>query len=253
MRRFTRVLKTLFPTLLLVSSLSGCAYMRPVETPIPTKASGDPDTAERIFVLLPGLYDDLGSFERRGFLAVARDGWNGPKRAAFVAVDAHYGYYREGSIDRRLKDEVLSVFAGRPVTGVGVSLGGLGVLLTARRYPDLFDRLVLLAPFVGWPDQIERLKQDPDAEPRDAFEAEIFALWRGMEEGAGGLPITVLYGEDDEFAASYAHLSALAPAISFRAGPGGHDWASWNRLWAGWLGEQVAEVTDGGPELSSAR
>ena len=252
MHRLTRVLRTLSPALL-VCLLGACAYIRPVETPIPTQAYGDTDTAERIFVLLPGLHDDPDSFERRGFLAVARDNWSGRKRAAFVTVDAHYGYYRERSIDRRLKDEVLTVFAGRPVTGVGVSLGGLGVLVTARRYPDLFDRLVLIAPFVGSPDQIERLKRDPGAEPRNDFEAEIFALWRWMEDGANGLPITVLYGEDDGFGAGYDHLASLAPTISFRAGPGGHDWRTWNRLWAGWLGEQVAATADDRAALSPAR
>ncbi len=252
MHRLTRISRTLGPALLFCL-LGACAYVRPVETPIPTQAYGDTDTAERIFVLLPGLHDDLDSFERRGFLAVARDNWSGQKRAAFVTVDAHYGYYREHSIDRRLKNEVLAVFAGRPVTGVGVSLGGLGVLVTARRYPDLFDRLVLIAPFIGWPDQIERFKQYPGAEPRNAFEAEIFALWRWMEDGADGLPITVLYGEDDEFGAGYADLASLAPAVSFRAGPGGHDWKSWNRLWAGWLGEQVATTAGSSAALSPPR
>lgn len=215
---------------------------RSVETPIPTRIYGDVTKAEEIFVLLPGVHDTMATFEERGFIAASDGGLAEPGRAAFVAVDAHLGYYQERSIERRLYEEVLGPTAGKRVTAVGISLGGLGVLVTARRYPDLFDRVVLIAPFLGWSESIQELKQSANPIPRDEMEADVFALWRWLVDGADGIPITLLYGQDDRFRAAYMQLELRAPHITFRGGKGAHNWPTWNALWADWLSTGVAEV-----------
>lgn len=217
---------------------------RSVETPIPTRVYGDVTKAEEIFVLLPGVHDTMKSFEDRGFIAASDGALAEQEKTVFVAVDAHLGYYRERSIERRLKAEVLGPTAGKRVTAVGISLGGLGVLVTARRYPDLFDRVVLIAPFLGWPESIRELKRSTDPVPRDKIEADVFALWHWLAEGADGIPITLLYGQDDRFRTAYEHLASRAPHITFRGGEGAHNWPTWNALWADWLSTDVAEVHD---------
>lgn len=244
MWRLRSILRSFVHSVAALGLFGACApMMRSTETPIPMRVYGDVDKAEEIFVLLPGIQDDIDSFEKHGFVAVARKLLSGPKDAAFVAVDAHYGYYRERSIDRRLKDDVLPQFAGRKVTLVGISLGGFGALLTARRYPDLFDRIILIAPFLGWPENLQRLERGADAAPRDDMEAGVFALWRWLEQGADGIPTTLLYGRGDKFSKAYDQLALRAPGIALQGAEGAHDWRTWNALWADWLAGHVAGTT----------
>lgn len=107
----------------LFAALSGCALIeRPRVDPIPVRIHGDVAHADRVYVLLPGFGDDLNSFEERGFLKVARSALDDHERAAFLAVDAHFGYYRHAEIFWRVKDQVLDRHvAGKRVTGVGIS------------------------------------------------------------------------------------------------------------------------------------
>ena len=85
--------------------LCGCALMqRPLVDPIPMRFHGEVAAAGRVYVLLPGLGDDLDSFDDHGFVNIARKSLDGYERAAFVAVDAHIGYYRNGDLFRRIKD-----------------------------------------------------------------------------------------------------------------------------------------------------
>lgn len=243
MGRLRSRLKSILLCMAALCLLGACApMMRSAETPIPVRVYGDLGKAEEIFILLPGMFDDVESFEERGFLAVADRILEGREDAAFIAVDAHFGYYRERSIDRRLKEDVLGQFAGRKVTLVGISLGGFGALITAQRYPDSFDRMVLIAPFLGWPENIQQLKRGADARPRDDLEAKVFALWRWLEKGADGIPTTLLYGQDDKFRAAYDHLASSAPGIDLRGAEGAHDWPTWKALWADWLAGHVAEA-----------
>lgn len=230
------MLTSIVHSLAALGLFGACApMMRAVETPIPLRVYGDVTQADEVFILLPGLRDDIDSFEERGFLAVTQEILDRRNDIAFIAVDAHYGYYRERSIERRLKDEVLGQFAGKKVTAVGISMGGFGALVTARRHPDLFDRLVMIAPFLGWPENIQQLKHGADAKPRDEMETKVFALWLWLEQGAAGIPTTLLFGRDDRFRKAYDHLASRAPAITQRRIEGAHDWPTWNALWADWL------------------
>jgi hypothetical protein len=216
--------------------LSGCALMeRPRVDPIPVRINGDVATADRVYVLLPGMGDDLDSFDDHGFVGIARKTLGGRERVAFVAVDAHIGYYRDGELFGRIKDQVVGRYlAGKRITAVGISLGGLGALSTARRHPRLFERLVLIAPFLGGRGYISRLKNgSPPA--GDELERELNKVWRWLSNGAGGLPIVVLYGRDDRFGNAYQLLAERAPGIAMHHIDGKHDWPTWNTLWGQWL------------------
>lgn len=243
MGRFWSMLKMIAPSVGALGLVGACApFMRAVETPIPSRVYGDVAQAEEIFILLPGMHDRAGSFEERGFLTLAQEVLGGRDDAAFIAVDAHFGYYRERSIDRRLTEEVLGRFPGKKVTLVGISLGGFGALITARRNPELFDRVVLIAPFLGAPEHIKRLGQGAGSAPRDDMEGEVFAVWRWLEQGADGIPTTLLYGRGDKFRPAYDKLASAAPGIALHGIDGGHDWRTWNSLWADWLAGHVAEA-----------
>lgn len=231
-----------------VGILAACVPIpRATETPIPTRIHGNLDTARRVYILLPGVHDDLDSFQRKGFIDIARKELRDRERAAFVAVDAHLGYYRDQSFDRRIEDDIISRFPGKRLTLVGVSLGGLGALATARRFPELFDEVVVLAPFLGRRELIERIRNGNDDPEADVFDREITAIWRWLSNGAARPRVSVHYGRNDRFRAAYKALGEHAPAVSFHSVKGGHDWATWNELWRRWLKRPESERSPATP------
>lgn len=220
----------------LLGGLAACVPVpRPTETPIPTRIHGNVDRARRVYILLPGVHDTLDTFQSKGFIDIARAELRGREPAAFIAVDAHLGYYRDQSFDRRIEDDIIGRFQGKRLTLVGVSLGGLGALATARRFPDLFDDIVLLAPFLGRAKLVERIRNGDDGAKADDFDKEIIAVWRWLSNGTGRPRVSVHYGRNDRFRAAYKSLKKHAPAVSFYSVDGGHDWATWNALWRQWL------------------
>ena len=231
-------------TIVAVALCAGAAcgpLPRPVESPIPTRVYGDAAGAEEIFILLPGIRDDMGSFETHGLIAQAAEILGPNSRFAFVAVDAHFGYYKEPSIHRRIRAEVAPRFAGRKLTLVGISLGGIGALMTARNDPARFHRLVLIAPFLGSRGNIQRLKEGAAPAPEDELEREVLAIWDWLGSDALKPPISLLYGLDDAFRPAYDYLAEKAPGISFQSAAGGHDWQTWKALWAQWLRRHRAQ------------
>ena len=221
----------------LTAAVGGCTlFERPRADPIPVRIHGDVEAADRVYVLLPGRGDDLDSFEKNGFLDIARRSLGGGARVAFVAVDAHFGYYRSGEIFRRIKDQVVDRYlAGKRVTAVGISMGGLGAVATARRHPGLFERLVLIAPYLGDRGDITRLKRGGTPTASDDREREVNAVWKWLSDGGDGLPIVLLYGRDDAFRPVYEYLAERAPQVTMRHIDGGHKWRTWNILWGEWL------------------
>ena len=221
----------------LMVALSGCLPPeRPVVDPIPIRIYGDIAASDHVYVLLPGLGNSVDTFANQGFVDIGLDRLEGRERAAFVAVDAHMGYFRDADISRRIKDEVVGLrLAGKRVTAVGISLGGLGVLMTARRHPRLFERIVLIAPFLGWGDDIARLKSGSEPAPTDKLKLEVDAVWRWLADGADGLPVALLYGRKDKFRDAYAYLAQRAPSVAIHHIDGRHNWRTWNTLWSQWL------------------
>ncbi len=81
--------------------------------------------------------------------------------------------------------------AGKSVTAVGISLGGLGVLMTVRRHLRVFERIVLIAPFLGWPDDVARLNSGVEPAPKDNLDRELIAVWRWLIDGDDRPPIAL--------------------------------------------------------------
>ncbi len=59
--------------IVLVMALCGCVPPdRPVADPIPVRIYGDVGAADRVYLLLPGVGDSVGSFADTGFRNIAR-------------------------------------------------------------------------------------------------------------------------------------------------------------------------------------
>ena len=222
--------------------LLGCDAMRPAKIPIPTRfhPSGIGQTSELV-IFLPGLGDDMGAFERAGFIDQLR---RSARPLDAISVDAHFGYYIEGSISTRLYEDVLLPYSEKGYAGfilVGTSLGGLGSIRLKHDYGAQIGGMVLLAPFLGNESLISEIeqaggvrawKQQLEYKP----EREAWAwIWLNemVESETRQIPATILaYGRADKFERAGALLARSIPAERVFISSGGHDWKSWAVLWS---------------------
>ncbi len=220
------------PLLALLLASARCAA-----EPMPSFRYGEVAQAQEIVVLLPGIKDRGAEFKDEGFVAAAESLLR-RRRLALIAADAHFGYYRARTVYQRLYEDVLKPLPPKPITLCGISLGGFGALGLTRRHPERVRRLVLLAPFLGDEDFIERLRRYGLAARGndEPFEQELLAVWRYLSTPRKLPHIELLYGTDDDFAPAYALLREKNPRLAMHAVDGGHDWDTWLALWKSWLG-----------------
>lgn len=224
-----------------------------------------------LIVFLPGAYDGPGDFFVQGFVDEVR-----ARRLAvdIVALDAHLGYFNNSTIAECLVDEVLRTARAdgyRSIWLVGISLGGLGALLTADRYGGV-DGVVSLAPYVGTRDALAEVRAaggfdawrrrrlaggagtiGASAARMTEWEASLYEFVADYPRGFADRPRWILaYGRQDRFASSIdmiAEAVAPAPVITTE---GGHDWSTWRRLWREVLdrhGHWIAPVSTDAPAL----
>ena len=224
---------------LLLALLSTCSSPPPASAPLPALWLRRGTGSGRLVVLLPGRGDRAADFARHGFAAeLKRRGI----AADVVAADAHAGYYAERSVVARLHADVLAPARAqgyREIWLAGISLGGLGALLTAIEHPEEVDGLVLLAPFLGetLPAEIAAAGGLAAWEPREGatglpFEGHLWGHLRRYARGEPGLPPLWLgYGTSDRFAPVNGLLAAALPPERVARWPGGHTWRTWKALW----------------------
>lgn len=231
-KRFWRIS---LPALLITS---GCAALFQPKTlaEVPVETYGKVPQAQELVVLLPGIRDRVEDFTKQGFIKIAQPYLEAQAGTALLAVDAHWGYYRERTIDARLSADIVQRYADKRLTFVGISLGGFGALLMATQHPDRVERLVLLSPFLGEDDYayLEQLQQrgPTDRSDDEDLTRTLNRSWRFLLDPERRIPVTIAYGEDDDFSPYYQHLAAQNPAnLQFIRIRGDHDWDTWRTLW----------------------
>ena len=140
----------LFILLLILSVFQGSGCTRPLTVPIETELLAGTEQPHRILLIyLPGNGDTADAFKRNGLITLLHE------RNIIVdvlGVNALLGYYRNGSIMERLKQDVIDPAKKRGydrIWLVGNSLGAYGAITYATRYPDDISGVVLLGAYVG--------------------------------------------------------------------------------------------------------
>ncbi len=228
--------------------LTGCALLRE-PTPIPMELLADDRAcstqAPVLMVLLPGANMTPTEMQDEGMLAAVRQ-----RRLAVDVLVAGAGlaYVYDGSVLRRLHDEVLAPYRARGYRRIwlaGISLGGFLAMGYAMRHPGEVEGIIALAPYLGrrplvqeiadaggplqWGRQrgISQVPRPDDVDQQ---------LWRWLANPPAHAPALYLgYGREDRFADGHRLLAQLLPSPQVRSAAGGHDWAPWRQLWAEWL------------------
>jgi hypothetical protein len=223
--------------------LLGCAARNP-ENPIPYEFfAGDSSPTGELIIFLPGRGDDLGAFQRAGFIESLLQS----KRATdSVVVDAHFGYYKSGLVAERVYQDILLPFQQKGYKRfvvVGASLGGYGALWLNSEYPDLISGMVLLAPYLGRNPLIEKIeasggvnlwRSQLDYTPGPDKPDELVWCWiddLGNGEQAKIDKIMLAYGEKDRFSKAAGLLARSVPGSNVFINDGGHNWNTWKLLW----------------------
>ncbi len=202
-----------------------------------------------LLVLLPGILDSPEDFHLHGFI----DGMHSlVPNCDLVAVATHlYDYYDRSIVDRIHEDIIIE---GRHrgyerVWIVGVSMGAIAAILTAREHPEDVDGLILISPYLGTSRFIHRFREEirthgtlaswAAATHDESFRIERVLhdprpIWRWLARHctaeAASPPFYLAYAYGDRFASAQRLLAEwTAPEHAFAA-QGGHDWQTWRRL-----------------------
>lgn len=212
---------------------------------MPFEVYAAPGGAERrvLVIMFPGYGDTGDDFETHGFIDIMRQ--HGID-ADVLALDAHIGYYASRTLLDVMHDEVLTPERRRQYCQlwlVGISMGGLGALLTAQQFSDV-DGVLLLSPYLGESGPIRAIDK---AESLDIWaktassDDYTTALWRWIATAltSNDGPTIVLGVGEEERARHHEVLSRALPPENVYVVPGRHRWTTWKPLWEEWMKTHV--------------
>ncbi len=223
--------------------LSACMYSRSIEGPMQQvddllACSTRPAT---LIVMLPGAYDKPQDYIDQGFLAAVRER---NIHADIQLVDAHLGYYTNQQIVDRLDNEVIIPAKAKgyqQIWFVGISLGGYGTMLYSMTNPAALRGFFIMAPYMGTrgvPQEVQNqggLKAWSSNVQNNA-DVDLWRWLKGFATNPASLPLAYIgYGTSDRFVKPNRLLADVLPSERSFAIPGGHDWATWQKLWASFL------------------
>ncbi len=192
-----------------------------------------------LLILLPGIGDLAEDFERHGFIHELQ---RLQPEVHAVAVDAHYGYYHTHALFDRLTEDVLVAANAAGYTELwlaGISMGGLGAAAFAAHHPGRLAGLIMLAPYPGEAQVVREIQaagglmrwHAQPSGPHDISRRTWLWLRNQAVLASRGTQLWLGYGGDDRFAPGNALLGQVLPPERVAVLPGGHNWATWRKLW----------------------
>jgi pimeloyl-ACP methyl ester carboxylesterase len=196
-------------------------------------------------VMLPAAYSGPEDFVREGFANAVR--------ARALDIDLAFAAFEleevtDGRAAKRLHTELIlpARDSGCAVWLGGISLGGYLALACAERCAADLAGVCLFAPYLGShlvTGEIVRARgvEGWMPEPRAAGDDEEQRVWRFIKAvRAGPLAVHLGFGREDRFAPRHRLMAAALAPQDVDIVSGGHDWATWQRLWERFLDSRLA-------------
>lgn len=209
--------------------------------PIETKYYYGPESDKRSLVIaLRGLGGSVQDFENYGFVQALNQSY---PSFDLVCPDAHFGYYRKRNLLPRLQEDVIQPALAQGYAHiylVGVSLGGLGSLLSLQNAPHQYDGVILLAPYSGEEELHAEVRQylagdrgAPWEKEPSASDQSLADLWLWLLNNNALLNqghIWLGYGDSDRLS-GHDLLAELLPPDRVVVIEGAHRAAVFAELW----------------------
>lgn len=232
--------------------LSGCASRG--ATPIAALRYENParpvDGGKKLLIFLRGIGGDHTIFKNKGLVDQVIE-----RGLPFdmVAPDAHFGYYKEETLGRRLYEDIILPARQQGYTEIwvaGTSMGGLGALFLQIEHPDAVDGIILLSPFLGWDATVNEIRDagglarwEPGPHTVEDWQRYLWSwIKQHREQGKRVPPIYLGYGASDFFANSQDLLAGALPEGRTTIIEGGHTYGTLRRLWGTLLDKLEPEL-----------
>lgn len=191
--------------------------------------------------LLSGSYSTPEDFVREGFVAsVEERGY----AARIVMAETRAAYFSDGSVVRRIQDEVVEpsrAEGARRIWLAGISLGGLACLGYAARHGSEVERIVLLSPYPGTRETLDEIDAaggldhwQPADDGAENAERDAWA-WLRAHDGHAPPRVDCYFASGDRFADGQRRIASCLPAAAVHERPGGHEWNDWRGMWTDFL------------------
>jgi pimeloyl-ACP methyl ester carboxylesterase len=195
---------------------------------------------------MPGAGNRHTSFEENGFI---QDAINAGLNADILAVDTSYEQFSDLSIEKRLHEEVVLPARALGYENIwmgGISLGGFGTMVYARKNAHMLAGLVLIAPYLGNKGTLAEIRAaggldfwNPDILD-DYDERHIWQVIKNYStDFSSNLPLFLLYGSEDRFVEFHQLLATHLQPEAITTVSGGHDWPVWQALWQHFISHGV--------------
>ncbi len=217
-----------------------CACTLPGDEPLTTlRFEFSPGHASGSVVLLRGRGGGPDTFAQQGWIEAA---WDRGESWSLVVPDTHFGYYREATLVKRLRSEVIAALTNHEPQGkvwlVGVSMGGLGSLYYLLQHPDDVAGVVLIAPYLGSEKLASEISSSGGLDTwqaggtlDDDWEREFWTELQAFLRRQDTPPIYLAYGFDDRFVVSQNVLADALPEDKVLKMKGGHRNGVFKALW----------------------
>ncbi len=224
--------------LVLILLLLGTGCTQKTTVPFDTLVYEEERQAHHLIVFLRGRGGSPIDFAEQGFVATIRQAG---LSYDMVVPDAHFGYYRNRSLVKRLKEDIIAPAQARgyeQIWLVGVSMGGLGALFYTKEYPADISGVLLIAPFVGYDAFVEKIEA---AGGIRHWQAGIYddndwqcLLWdwlQGYKDKPDLPPLYLAYGQDDRYGLGHDLLTEIISPDHLFTISGGHTYPVFTSLW----------------------
>lgn len=239
------MLRSLVASALVAVILGGCYFVQSPSRPVPALAvlREEGERQGCLMIFLPGMLDGPDTYLDHGF---PQDLLRSGAACDSVAVNLHFRYYGDGGVSEKVWEDVLAPALARgydEIWIVGVSMGGLGALLTASDHARHVDGIILLSPYLGEESFVQTVidagglaewtppSELPSRVDRDNYSLFLWSWLRGYVDDPESMPALYLGFANGERLAPAAELLARAlPEGHVLQQDGRHGWATWRPL-----------------------
>lgn len=232
---------------LAAASLAGCYFSRSPSRPLPALEFRREAAVRQhcLVVFMPGFLDGPETYLENRF-PHALNGSGAPCDS--VGLDLHVRYYSDVGLADIVYSDVLIPAASRgydEIWLVGISMGGLGALLTASQHPEMIDGIVLIAPFVGEERVLAEIREagglgtwrapegiDEAPWTEANYTEHVWAWLEGYDSDPDAMPpLYIGWGDEDSLGTGDALLGEVQDEGHVFHAPGGHGWSVWGPIW----------------------